>query len=87
MTRMVCCLAALLWLALPLSAAKKPEVKRIYMFGFAASLRDSTAFQTDIQTIDSAWIDPTHKILVDRALCVPSSSVPIPARCSANGRR
>jgi len=68
MTRMVCCLAALLWLALPLSAAKKPEVKRIYMFGFAASLRDSTAFQTDIQTIDSAWIDPTHKMLVDRAL-------------------
>lgn len=68
MTGMVCCLAALLWLALPLSAARKPEVKRVYMFGFAASLIDSTAFQTDIQTIDSAWIEPSHKMLVDRAL-------------------
>lgn len=59
---------ALLGVALAVSAAKKPEVRRVYMFGFAASLIDSTAFQTDIQTIDSAWLEPSHKLLVDRAL-------------------
>ena len=67
-TRIVWCLVALL-VALPLSAAKRePRMTRVYMFGFAASLTDSTAYQTDIQTIDSAWIDPVHKFLVDRAL-------------------
>ena len=66
---MMWCLMALLCVALPLSAAQKePRMTRVYMFGFAASLTDSTAYQTDIQAIDSAWIDPTHKFLIDRAL-------------------
>lgn len=43
-------------------------MKRVYMFGFSASLTDSTAFQTTVQTIDSAWLEPKHKLLVDRAL-------------------
>ena len=43
-------------------------MKRVYMFGFAASLTDSTTYQTVVQTIDSAWIDPSHKFLLDRAL-------------------
>ena len=42
-------------------------MKRVYIFGFSASLTDSTAFQTDIQVLDSAWID-AHKFLLDRAL-------------------
>lgn len=68
-TRIAWCLVALLLMALPLSAAKKePHPQRIYMFGFAMSLTDSVAYQTDIQTIDSAWIEPAHKFLVDRAL-------------------
>ncbi|MCR4993859.1 MAG: hypothetical protein K6A32_00515 [Bacteroidales bacterium] len=50
------------------AASKEPRMTRVYMFGFSASLTDSTAFQTDIQTLDSAWIDPSHKFLIDRAL-------------------
>lgn len=61
-------LIALLCIVLSASAAKKPEMTRIYMFGFAASFVDSVAYQTDIQQIDSAWIEPVHKFLVDRSL-------------------
>ncbi len=68
MARCLCCLAALLCLTLSLSAAdKEPKMKRVYMFGVAVSLIDSTAYQTDVQVIDSAWIEP-HQFLVDRAL-------------------
>ena len=67
---------ALLSVALPWSAAaqtttstkKEPLVTRVYMFGFALSLTDSTACQTEIQAIDSAWLEPSHKLLGDRAL-------------------
>ena len=45
----------------------EPKMQRIYMFGFAASFTDSVAYQTDIQQIDSAWLDK-HKMLVDRSL-------------------
>ncbi|MCR5820646.1 MAG: hypothetical protein K6F94_06860 [Bacteroidaceae bacterium] len=48
-------------------AAKKPVMKKVYMFGFAASFTDSLAFQTDIQTVDSAWLMP-NGFLVDRPL-------------------
>lgn len=48
-------------------AEKQPEMRRVYIFGFAASFTDSTACQTVVQTIDSAWIDG-HKFLVDRSL-------------------
>jgi hypothetical protein len=50
------------------AAASKPEMRRVYMFGFAASFKDSTACQTTIQMVDSAWIDPQHKFLMDRSL-------------------
>ncbi len=49
-------------------AQKKPEMRRIYIFGFGASFTDSIACQTDIQVLDSAWIDPSHKFLIDRSL-------------------
>ena len=63
------CLVALVAVMMPSSAAaKEPVMKRVYMFGFSASLIDSTAYQTDVQQLDSAWIDPTHNFLVDRAL-------------------
>ncbi|MCR5179764.1 MAG: hypothetical protein K6C30_00890 [Bacteroidaceae bacterium] len=48
-------------------AEKEPEMKRVYIFGFAASFTDSTACQTVVQTLDSAWLDG-HKFLVDRSL-------------------
>jgi len=54
-------------LPLTLDSAKKPEKKRVYMFGFAASFTDSLAFQTEIQAVDSVWLLP-NGFLVDRAL-------------------
>lgn len=59
---------AALCLSMAASAEKKPEMTRVYMFGFAASFVDSVAYQTDVQQIDSAWIEPAHKFLVDRSL-------------------
>lgn len=56
---LVCALAA--------GAAKEPKMKPIYIFGFAASFTDSVACQTEIQRLDSAWID-SHGFLVDRSL-------------------
>ena len=46
---------------------KDPQMQRVYMFGFGASLTDSIACQTQVQAIDSAWLD-AHKLLVDRSL-------------------
>ncbi len=37
-------------------AQQVPQVKPIYMFGFAASFTDSVAYITDIQLIDSAYV-------------------------------
>ena len=39
------------------ASAKKRQLSHIYMFGFSASFNDSTIYFTDIQTVDSAWID------------------------------
>ena len=47
---------------------QKPEMRRVYIFGFAASFTDSIAAQTGIQQLDSAWLDPAHKFLMDRSL-------------------
>lgn len=49
-------------------AQKKPEMCKIYIFGFGASFTDSVACQTNIQQLDDAWIEPKHKFLVDRSL-------------------
>ena len=37
--------------------AKRRQLSHIYMFGFAASFTDSIVYFTDIQTVDSVWID------------------------------
>ena len=60
-------LAALLAVTASARTKKEPMMKPVYMFGFAASLLDSTAYQTTVQRIDSAWLDP-HGLLVDRSL-------------------
>lgn len=56
--------AALLIGALALSAAEKP--KTVYIFGFAASFNDSTVYFTDVQQLDSAYIDSKTKFLYGR---------------------
>lgn len=51
-------------LSLAAWSANKPE--RVYMFGFAASFNDSTVYFTDIQEVDSAYIDSKTKFLYSR---------------------
>lgn len=45
-------------------AANKPT--KVYMFGFAASFNDSTVCFTNIQEVDSAYIDSKTKFLYSR---------------------
>lgn len=46
------------------SAAKK--MTTVYMYGFATSFNDSTVYFTEIQQIDSAYVDSKTKFLYSR---------------------
>lgn len=46
--------------------AKGKIVPEMYIFGFSASFKDSIIYFTDIQKIDSAWIDSKTKFLLGR---------------------
>lgn len=48
-------------------SAKIKCVPKIYAFGFAASFNDSIVYFTDIQEIDSAWINDKNKFLISRS--------------------
>ena len=48
------------------ASAKLKCVPKPYAFGFAASFNDSTVYFTDIQEIDSAWINDKNDFLVSR---------------------
>lgn len=49
------------------SAAAHPvSVPRLYVFGFAASFNDSTVYITEVQTVDSAWIESNGGFLYNR---------------------
>lgn len=48
------------------AAANDSSVKPIYIFGFSASFNDSTIYFTDIQHIDSAWIEKKTSFLLGR---------------------
>lgn len=39
------------------TANAKDGLQKVYMYGFAASFNDSTVYFTDIQKVDSAWIN------------------------------
>ena len=47
-------------------AAKRVVTPKMYMFGFAASFNDSTVYFTDIQELDSVWMDSKSKFLLGR---------------------
>lgn len=49
-----------------LSASAKTKVQKVYLFGFAASFNDSTVYFTDIQEVDSAWVDDRSHFLRER---------------------
>lgn len=48
--------------------AKGTAQQRIYMFGFAASFNDTIVHFTNIQPVDSAWIDGKTEFLLGRHL-------------------
>ena len=47
-------------------SAKIVCVPKLYAFGFSASFNDSIVYFTDIQEIDSAWINDKTDFLVSR---------------------
>lgn len=53
---------------LGVSVVMSAKVKRstVYMFGFSASFTDSLVYITDIQKLDSAYIDTKTNFLIDR---------------------
>lgn len=65
---LLCAVCALSILNIDEAQAKKRPVPSIYMFGFSASFSDSTIYFTDIQVVDSVWIDDKTKFLEHRNL-------------------
>lgn len=59
--------ACALWCA-GLSLSAKVERTTVYMFGFSASFTDSVAYITDIQQLDSAYIETRTDFLMDRVV-------------------
>lgn len=49
------------------TSAKNKRVPKVYAFGYASSFNDSVVYFTNIQEIDSVWINDKNNFLVDRA--------------------
>lgn len=65
---LLCAICTLSILNIDEVQAKKRPVQNIYMFGFSASFSDSTVYFTDIQVLDSAWVDEKTGFLEHRNL-------------------
>ena len=50
------------------TSAKKVQVPKMYIFGFAASFNDTIVHFTQVQELDSAWIDSKNKFMQTREL-------------------
>ena len=48
------------------NAEAKVKQKPVYIFGFAASFTDSVSYITDVQYLDSAYVDTKSKFLIGR---------------------
>lgn len=57
---------ALAAIAIPLQGFCVNRQTPLYMFGFASSFNDSTVYFTEIQRVDSAWIDTKTGFLYSR---------------------
>ena len=49
------------------ASAKNYMVPKAYMFGFVASFNDSIVYFTDIQAVDSVWVQEKKKLLAGRS--------------------
>lgn len=59
-------MAALMLLTMTTAEAKKVVTPKMYMYGFAASFNDTIVHFTNVQEIDSVWIDSKNKFLLGR---------------------
>ena len=57
---------ALLLLAVSFQCSAENHARKVFMFGFAASFNDSTVYFTDIQEVDSVWLETKNKFLYSR---------------------
>ncbi len=48
------------------TSAKKKIQPKMFAFGFAMSLVDSTAYFTDIMSVDSVWVDSKNNFVINR---------------------
>ena len=48
-------------------SAKNKLMPKVYAFGFSASFNDSTVYFTDIQEVDSVWINAKNDFLLNRS--------------------
>lgn len=62
----ICILTSVIVLSLTASAKNKC-VPKVYIFGMAASFNDSIVYFTDIQELDSAWINDKNNFLINRS--------------------
>ena len=58
--------ALILCSGLALQVTAKGKVSPRYLFGFSASFADSTVYFTDIQMLDSTWVDSKTNFLLGR---------------------
>ena len=66
MTKKTLVFSLLALLLYSLSVTAKMRCTPVYMFGTSASFCDSIVYFTDIQVVDSAWIDEKTNFLVNR---------------------
>lgn len=60
------CATCMLMVFTNTAQANKRQIPQVYMFGFSASFNDSTIYFTDIQAVDSAWVDDKTGFLQGR---------------------
>ena len=60
------CLMAACTMFFTLAATAANTPKTIYVYGFAASFNDSTVYFTELQQLDSAYVDSKTKFLYGR---------------------
>ena len=69
MKRIVMMLVAVMALGMSIeTSAKKVQVPKMYIFGFAPSFNDTIVHFTNVQEVDSAWIEKKNDFLQMREL-------------------
>ena len=58
--------ALCLMMGIGTASAKRQQVERMYMFGMAAAFTDTIVHFTNIQIVDSVWIESKNNFLQDR---------------------